>query len=377
MKKPNIYMDNNSTTKVDDIVLDKMLPFFNEKYGNSSSKQHSYGWIAEEAVNNSRIQIAALINCEAEEIIFTSGATESINMALIGVFNAYKTKGNEIITTTTEHPAVLATCKHLEKEGAIVHYLKPDKNGVINPELIKSVINDKTILASIILANNETGVIQPIYEISKIVHSFNSILFSDATQAIGKIPIDVQDLGIDVLCLSAHKFYGPKGIGALYRRRKNPRVTINPIIFGGGQENDFRSGTLNIPGIVGMGIAAEIAKNNMLLNYDKINELKEKLEKELLILGGKINGYKSQRLPNTISFTFNNFTAEKFIKKTKSFLAVSTGSACASTKQGTSHVLKAMGVSDDEAKSTIRFSLGKTNTIEEINYLVEQLNADI
>ncbi|MBK7504138.1 MAG: cysteine desulfurase [Bacteroidetes bacterium] len=376
MIKPNIYMDNNSTTKVDDLVLEAMLPYFTEKYGNSSSKQHSFGWIAEEAVNKSRNQVAALLNCEAEEIIFTSGATESINMALIGIFNAYKTKGNEIITTTTEHPAVLATCKYFENEGAIVHYLNPDKNGIINPELIKSVISDKTILVCIILANNETGVIQPIYEISKIVHSLNSILFSDATQAIGKIPIDVKALGIDVLCLSAHKFYGPKGIGAIYKRRKNPRVAIKPIMFGGGQENDLRSGTLNIPGIVGLGQAAEIVKNEMSLNYDKTNYLRENLEKELLILGGKINGKSSQRLPNTISFTFNNFTAEKFIKKTKSFLAVSTGSACASTKQGISHVLKAMGVSEEEAKSTIRFSLGKNNTIEEINYLIEQLNAE-
>ena len=375
MSLPNIYMDNNSTTKVDEEVIAAMMPYFKEKYGNASSKNHSYGWIAEEAIKQSRIQVAALINCEAEEIIFTSGATESINMALIGIFDAYKSKGNEIITTTTEHPAVLATCKYLEKLGAIVHYLNPDENGIISPELIKSTINAKTILVSIIYANNETGVIQHLAEISKIVHSFKSILFSDATQAMGKIPVDVQKLGIDILCLSAHKFYGPKGVGAIYKRRKNPRVTLNPFIHGGGQENELRSGTLNVPGIVGLGKAAELSINNLSLNYDKTFILRTELEKKLLDLGGKINAYWTERLPNTISFTFKNYNAESFIKKTKHFLSVSTGSACASSKQKASHVLLAMGLTENEAKSTIRFSLGKYNTLEEINYLMEQLQS--
>ncbi|MEO8148576.1 MAG: IscS subfamily cysteine desulfurase [Bacteroidia bacterium] len=368
-----IYLDYNSTTPVDEKVLQAMLPYFTEKFGNAASKTHSYGWIAEDAVEQARKQIAHLINAEASEIIFTSGATEAINLALRGVFEKYSTKGNHIITVATEHKAVLDTCKYLETVGALVTYLKVDNGGLIDLNELENAITDKTILVSVMYANNETGVIQNIKEISKIVHSKKCLLMSDATQAVGKISVDVQNNGIDIMSLSAHKIYGPKGIGALYMRRKNPRVILAPLIFGGGHEKGLRSGTLNVPGIVGFGKAYEIAENDLQKNSNQIERLRNKLEHELLKFKNvSVNGIIQYRLPNTSNICFKGIESNKFIKELGD-IAVATGSACTSALPEPSHVLRALGLSESDAYSSIRFSLGKYTTEEEINYTVEKI----
>ncbi|MCE9539413.1 MAG: aminotransferase class V-fold PLP-dependent enzyme, partial [Bacteroidetes bacterium] len=262
MKSP-IYLDHNATTPVDKRVLEKMLPYFTEKFGNASSRTHAFGWVAEDAVKTAREQVAQLINCLAQEIIFTSGATEAINLAIKGVWENYQTKGNHIITVKTEHKAVLDTCKSLERKGAEVTYLSVDREGLIDLEELKNALRPQTILVAVMYANNETGVIQPIKQIADLIHANNSVFMCDATQAVGKINCDVEDDHIDLMCLSAHKFYGPKGVGALYVRRKNPRVTLYPQIDGGGHERGLRSGTLNVTGIVGLGKACEIAQLEM------------------------------------------------------------------------------------------------------------------
>lgn len=359
-----IYLDYNATTPVDEQVLQSMLPYFSIKFGNAASSTHLLGTDAKNAVENARDQIAHIINCETQEIIFTSGSTEAVNLSIKGVYNNYQTKGNHIVTVETEHKAVLDTCKYLEKKGAHITYLKTDNDGLIDLQELEKTITEKTVLVSVMYANNETGVIQNIREISKIVHCKNSILFCDATQAIGKIPLDVQKDGIDLMCLSAHKFYGPKGIGALYVRRKNPRVILEPFIHGGGHERGLRSGTLNVPAIVGLGKACELISFN-----DGIEKLKNYFERSLLEQFKNcisINGGNVKRLPNTTNITFP-FKAVDFIHHTKSKLAVATGSACTSAENLPSHVLTAMHLTKEQAERSVRFSLGKYTTNKEID----------
>lgn len=364
-----IYLDYNATTPVDEEVLQNMLPYFSLKFGNAASSTHLLGAQSKDAVENARNKIAKTINCETQEIIFTSGSTEAINLAIKGVYNTYYKKGNHIITVETEHKAVLDTCKFLEKKGAEITYLKVDKNGLINLQELENAITEKTVLVCIMYANNETGVIQNIQETSKITHQKNTIFFCDATQAIGKTPVDVKKEGIDLMCLSAHKFYGPKGIGALYISRKNPRVTLEPIIHGGGHERGLRSGTLNTPNIVGLGKACEI------ISFDKNTKenLRDYFENTLINQFGskiKVNGKNANRIPNTSNITFP-FKAADFIRHTKIKLAIATGSACTSVENLPSHVLTAMQLSKEDAEKSIRFSLGKYTTREELNQVIE------
>ncbi len=369
-----IYLDYNATTPVDAIVLEAMLPYFTRYYGNAASKTHPAGWQAEAAVDKARQQVADLISATADEIIFTSGSTESCNLAIKGVFEKYQSKGNHIITVGTEHKAVLDVCTSLEKKGAMVTYLPVSPEGLIDLDELKKSISDKTILVCVMLANNETGVIQPIEEISKIAHAHNSIVFCDATQAAGKTAIDVNEMGIDLLCLSAHKFYGPKGAGALFVRRKNPRVSLQAQIEGGGHEKGLRSGTLNVPGIVGLGKACEMAKTEMWDNNTKVSALRAKLEHHLLDLPMmRINGSTKYRLYNTANLCFAGISSVEIIPKINSKICISSGSACTSALMQPSHVLKAMGLSDEDSYSSIRFSLGKYTTEKEIDETIALL----
>ncbi len=370
MKTP-IYLDYNATTPADKRVLETMLPYFTEKFGNSSSRTHSFGWIAEDAVKTARQQVADLINCLEQEVIFTSGSTEAINLAIKGVWENYQLKGKHIITVKTEHKAVLDTCEILEKKGATITYLNVDREGVIDLQELKNALTPQTILVAIMYANNETGVIQPIKEIADLVHTNNSLFFCDATQVVGKINIDVQEEHIDIMCLSAHKFYGPKGVGALYVRRKDPRVTLSPQIDGGGHERGLRSGTLNVTGIVGLGKACEIAKLDMWDDSARISKLRTRLEQFLCELPNTyINGSTKNRLFNTTNICFQGNRSETIIKKIPN-IAVAMGSACTSAIAEPSHVLKAMGLSDEDTYSSIRFSIGKYTTEAEIKETIE------
>jgi len=364
------YLDYNATTPVDKRVLETMLPFFSENFGNASSKTHAYGLLANDAVNTARKQVAELINCTEQELIFTSGATEAINLAIKGVWENYQFKGKHIITCKTEHKAVLDTLQLLEQKGAEVSYLSVNKDGLIDIDELKNTIRPDTILTCIMYANNETGVIQPIHEIAEIVHNNNGIFMSDTTQVIGKINVDVEEDRIDLLCMSAHKMYGPKGVGALYVRRKNPRVSLFPQINGGGHERGLRSGTLNVTGIVGLGKACEIAKAEMWDNSILISRLRTKLEQQLTDDSDYfINGSTKNRLYTTSNICFKDFKAEQLISKIPS-IAVAMGSACTSATAEPSHVLKAMGLTDDEAYSSIRFSIGKYTTEQEIDEVI-------
>jgi len=356
-----------------------MLPYFSKKFGNPSSVAHSYGWLAAAAVKTAREQVAALIHCQVQELIFTSGASEAINQALKGVYEIYASKGNHIITCATEHRAVLDTCRSLEDKGARVTCLSVNKEGLIDLQELRDSISDKTILVCLQMANNETGVIQPMVEIAEVVHAAGSIFMSDATQAVGKIPVDVQGLGIDLLCLSAHKFCGPKGAGALYVRRKNPRVKLYPLIHGGGQEGGLRSGTLNVPAIVGLGKAAEIAMAEMKSDALRISNLRELLEQALLFeKEGKadpvvlLNGSPNFRLPGISNLRFANFTSSELIVKLQP-IAFSAGSACSSANGEPSHVLLAMGLDSDQARRSVRFGLGKATEKNEIEMLIERI----
>ncbi|HEY6162195.1 MAG TPA: cysteine desulfurase family protein [Bacteroidia bacterium] len=372
-----IYLDHNATTPVDPRVLETMLPYFTERFGNASSKTHAYGWIAEEVVKDARKQVAQLIGAEESEVIFTSGATEAINLAIKGVFEAYATKGNHIVTVQTEHKAVLDVCKALEKKGAAITYLPVNHEGLIDTEELEKSVTDKTILVCVMLANNETGVQQQVSEIVSIVHGKSSIFMSDATQAVGKIRTDVNELGIDLLCMSAHKFYGPKGVGALYMRRKNPRVSLLAQMHGGGHEKGLRSGTLNVPGIVGLGKACEIAMKEMWDNGEKLSKLRTFLEQHLLDLGGVyINGSTRYRMPHVSNLSFTGIKADELISKIPS-IAIATGSACTSAIPEPSHVLKAMGLKDEMAYGSVRFSLGKSNTMEEMKEVLEKIGAAV
>jgi cysteine desulfurase len=367
-----IYLDYNATTPVEEQVLQEMLPYFSVKFGNAASSTHLPGATAKDAVERARKQIAQSIGCEAQEIIFTSGSTESINLSLKGVYNLYQTKGNHIITVETEHKAVLDTCQYLEKKGARVTYLKVNTNGIIDLEELKNSLTKQTILVAIMYANNETGVIQPIQEIAAIVHQHQSIFFSDTTQAIGKVPINVQTVGLDLMCISAHKIYGPKGVGALYIRRKNPRVNVEPLLHGGGHERGWRSGTLNVPGIVGLGKAMEMTNDNH--SIENLRNYFEKYLKDKYADAIKINGEEASRLPNTSNITFP-FKAVDFIRATKNKLAIATGSACTSAENTPSHVLTAMGLTKLQAEKSIRFSLGKYSTQNEIDEVLQMIDS--
>jgi cysteine desulfurase len=365
-----MYFDHNSTTPVDKRVLELMWPYFSEKFGNASSRTHAFGWIAEDAVKKARHQVASLINCLEQEIVFTSGATEAINLALKGVWENYQVRGRHIITVRTEHKAVLDTCAALRKRGAEITFLDVDREGLIDLEELKRSLRNDTILVAVMYVNNETGVIQPIREIGELAHANGSIFFCDATQAVGKINVDVREEHIDLLCLSAHKFYGPKGVGALYVRRKDPRVSIAGQIDGGGHERGLRSGTLNVPGIVGLGAACEISGKEMWDDAARISKLRTKLEQGLDILPGVfVNGSIKHRLYNTTNICFHGKRSESIIRQIPD-IAVAMGSACTSAIPEPSHVLKAMGLSDEDSYSSIRFSLGKNNTETEIKKVI-------
>lgn len=370
-----IYFDNNATTRLDDDVLRAMLPFFTENYGNASSHLHSFGWIAKDAVEQARTIVAETLSCTPQEIIFTSGATEALNIAIQGVFNAYKSKGKHIVVVKTEHSAVLDTCKFLETKGAKVSYLDVDANGQLDLKLLEETIANDTILVSVMLSNNETGIIQPIKQIAAIVHQKNSIFCCDTTQAFGKIPIHVDEYGIDLMPISGHKFHGPKGVGALYVRRKNPRVALEPLLFGGNQEHGKRSGTQNVSGIVGLGCATQIAYNNLTYNKNHILQLRDTFENLLKNAFGDdvlIVGQNVDRIYNTSNIIFP-IKSQNILQKIKNKVAVSTGSACTTANNKPSHVLLAMQLSSLQAQSAIRFSFSKYNTLDEVYQTAELL----
>jgi cysteine desulfurase len=367
-----IYLDNNATTPMDPRVLDAMIPYFTEKFGNAASRSHPFGWVAEEAVDYAREQVAKLINADPKEIIFTSGATEGDNLGIKGIFEMYASKGNHIITLTTEHKAVLDTCKHIEKLGGEVTYLNVKNDGLVDLQELEGAITEKTILVAVMYGNNETGVVQPIKEISAIAHKHGVLFFTDATQAVGKIPVDVQADGIDLLTFSGHKIYGPKGVGALYVRRKNPRVKVTAQMDGGGHERGMRSGTLNVPGIVGFGKACELCQQEMESEAKRLSILRDKLENALLELEETyVNGDREHRLPHTTNISFKYVEGEGLMMGFNKNIAVSSGSACTSASLEPSYVLKALGLGDDLAHSSIRFGLGRFTTEEQIDYTID------
>jgi cysteine desulfurase len=373
-----IYMDNHATTPCDPRVFEAMRPYFTEMFGNAASRNHKFGWQAEEAVENSRKQIASLIGASAKEIIFTSGATESDNLAIKGVADMYYEKGNHIITVVTEHKAVLDTCKKLEKRGFKVTYLPVGSDGLISPDDVKNALTDKTILVSVMHANNEVGVLQPIAEIGQVCKERGVLFHTDATQAVGKVPFNVNALNVDLVSMSAHKIYGPKGVGGLYVRRKNPRVMLAPMMDGGGHERGMRSGTLNVTGIVGLGKACEIAQQEMEEENTRTLYLREKLRKGIMdeIPEVYINGSYEHRLPGNLNISFAYVEGESLLMGI-SDIAVSSGSACTSASLEPSYVLKALGVGEELAHSSIRFGLGRFNTEEEVDYTIGKVNESV
>src|SRR5438552_9519768 len=369
-----IYMDNHATTPVDPRVLEEMLPFFTNNFGNSASRNHSFGWTAEEGVETARERIAKLVGATTKEIIFTSGATESDNLAIKGVAEMYREKGNHIITAVTEHKAVLDTCKRLEKYGYRVTYMPVQKDGLIDLDDLKRAMDDKTILVTIMYANNEIGVIQPVVEIGKLCHERGVIFHTDATQAIGKVPVDVVKQNIDLASISGHKMYGPKGVGALYVRRKNPRVQVSAIIDGGGHERGMRSGTLNVPGIVGLGKACLICMEDMPKESCHLAGMRNRLRDNIM---GRldevyVNGSMEHRLPGNLNISFLYVEGESLLMGIND-IAVSSGSACTSATLEPSYVLKALGTGDDLAHSSIRFGLGRFNTEAEVDYVADRV----
>lgn len=371
MVKLPIYLDNNATTPVDPRVLEAMIPFFTQHFGNAASRNHPFGWEAEDAVDTAREQIAALIGASEKEIIFTSGATESNNLAIKGVFEMYRDKGNHIITVNTEHKAVLDTCKHLEKLGAEVTYLETGEDGLVTLEQVEAAIKPNTILVTIMYANNEIGVIQPVREIGALCEKKGVLFHTDATQAVGKVPVDVQADHIHLLSMTAHKMYGPKGIGALYVRRKNPRVKVTAQMDGGGHERGMRSGTLNVPGIVGFGKACELARLEMAQDAERLSKMRDRLEKALLELEeAYVNGSREHRLPHTTNMSFKYVEGEGLIMGVKD-IAVSSGSACTSASLEPSYVLKNLGLDDELAHSSLRFGLSRFTTDEEIDFTID------
>lgn len=366
-----IYLDNNATTPMDPRVLEAMVPYFTQKFGNAASRNHAFGWVAEEAVDYAREQVAKIIGATEKEIIFTSGATEADNLAIKGVFEMYQEKGNHIITAVTEHKAVLDTCKHIEKLGGKVTYLPVKEDGMIDLNELEAAMTKETILVSIMYGNNEIGVIQPIKEIAAIAHKYGALFMTDATQTVGKIPVDVNADGIDLLAFTAHKIYGPKGVGALYVRRKGPRVKVTAQMDGGGHERGMRSGTLNVPGIVGFGKACELCMQEMESEAKRLSALRDKLQASLTQLEESyVNGNVEHRLPHVANISFKYVEGEGLMMAMKD-LAVSSGSACTSASLEPSYVLKSLGLSDDLAHSSIRYGLGRFTTEEEVDYAIE------
>jgi cysteine desulfurase len=375
MLKLPIYLDNNATTPMDPRVFEAMTPYFLEDFGNAASRNHPFGWKAEEAVDYAREQVAKLIGADPKEIIFTSGATEGDNLGIKGVFEMYAQKGNHIITATTEHKAVLDTCKHIEKLGGEVTYLQVKPDGLIDLAELEAAIKPTTILISIMWANNEIGTVMPIREISAIAKKHGVLLFTDGTQAVGKIPVDVNKDGIDLMAFTAHKMYGPKGVGALYVRRKNPRVKVTAQMDGGGHERGMRSGTLNVPGIVGMGKACEVCMQDMEADSKRISKMRDKLETALMLLEeAYINGSTQHRLPHVTNISFKHVEGEGLLMGFNKNIALSSGSACTSASLEPSYVLKALGLGDDLAHSSLRFGLGRFTTDEQIDYTVKAIS---
>lgn len=378
MLKLPIYLDNNATTPMDPRVLEAMTPYFLEHFGNAASRNHPFGWEAEEAIDYARGQVSKLIGADPKEIIFTSGATEADNLAIKGVFEMYASKGNHIITATTEHKAVLDTCKHIEKLGGEVTYLPVNAEGLIDLKELEAAIKPTTILVAIMYANNEIGTIQPVKEISAIAKKKGVLFFTDATQAVGKIPVDVIKDGIDIMSFSAHKMYGPKGVGALYVRRKNPRVKVTAQIDGGGHERGMRSGTLNVPGIVGFGKACELCQLEMEEETKRIIKLRDKLETELMKLEeAYVNGSREHRLPHVANISFKYVEGEGLMMGFNKNIALSSGSACTSASLEPSYVLKALGLGDDLAHSSLRFGLGRFTTEDQIDYTVKAISETV
>jgi cysteine desulfurase len=369
-----IYLDYNATTPIDPRVLEAMMPYLTTHFGNAASRNHSFGWKAEAAVETAREQVAKLIGATAKDIVFTSGATESDNLALKGVVEMYAEKGRHIVTSLIEHKAVIDTCKHLEEQGYPITWLKPDGYGQVSPQQVAEAITDKTILISIMAANNEIGTINPVAEIGQVARRSGVFFHCDATQAVGKIPIDVEAMGIDLLSVSAHKIYGPKGVGCLYVRRRGPRVRLSCQMDGGGHERGLRSGTLNVPGIVGLGAAAEICGREMAQEAERLVALRDRLHRGILARLDHVtlNGHPTQRLPGTLNLSFAYVEGESLMMKMKD-VAVSSGSACTSASLEPSFVLRNIGVSDELAHSSIRFSLGRFTTAEQIDYVIEQV----
>ncbi len=379
MIKLPIYMDNHATTPLDQRVLDAMMPFFMDKFGNAASRNHSFGWEAEEAVDRARNQIAALINAKSKEIIFTSGATESDNLAIKGVVEFYKDKGNHVITCVTEHKAVLDSCKALERSGkATVTYLPVDKYGMVSPDDVRKALTDKTVLITLMYANNEIGTIHPIAEIGKIAKEKGVVFHCDGTQGVGKVPVDVEKSNVDLLSLSAHKIYGPKGVGALYVRSKGPRVRLSPIIDGGGHERGMRSGTLNVPGVVGLGAACELSGKEMPEESRRLADLRAKLQASIFERLDEVyvNGHPTERLPGNLNISFAYVEGESLLMGIKD-IAVSSGSACTSATLEPSYVIRALGTNEELAHSSIRFGLGRFNTEEEVDYVTDRVSKEV
>ena len=379
MVKLPIYMDNHATTPTDRRVLEAMLPYFTEKFGNAASRNHSFGWEAEEGVDKARNQIAALINAKPKEIIFTSGATESDNLAIKGVVEFYKDKGNHVITSVTEHKAVLDSCRALERAGrATVSYLPVDRYGMVNPDDVRKAITDKTVLITIMYANNEIGTIHPIGAIGRLAKEKGIVFHCDAVQAVGKIPVDVERDGIDLLSLSAHKIYGPKGVGAIYVRSKNPRIRITAQMDGGGHERGMRSGTLNVTGIVGLGQACEVAKAEMAEEGRRLTELRNQLQAGIFERLDEVflNGHPTERLPGNLNLSFAYVEGESLLMGI-SDVAVSSGSACTSATLEPSYVIRALGTDEELAHSSIRFGLGRFNTGEEVDFVTDRVCAEV
>lgn len=379
MSTKKIYLDNNATTPCDPRVVDTMIPYFYNHPGNAASRNHPFGWEAEDAVDNARQQIADLISVDSKEIIFTSGATESDNLALKGVFEMYARKGNHIITLKTEHKAVLDSCQRIEKMGGQVTYLDVSREGLVDLEKLEEAITDKTILVSIMWANNETGVIQPMKEIGEICAKHGVLLMSDATQAVGKIPVNPKEVGVHLMAFTAHKMYGPKGVGALFVNRKAPRVKVTAQIDGGGHERGMRSGTLNVPGIVGFGKAAEICKLEMADEAKRLSALRDRLETALMnnLEEVYINGSSERRMPHVANLSFKHVEGEGLMMTFNQEIALSSGSACTSASLEPSYVLIALGLGDDLAHSSLRFSLGRFTTEEDIDFTIDAITKGV
>lgn len=376
MAHPPIYLDNNATTRPDPRVVEALLPYLQDIYGNAASHSHSFGWQAEAAVDQARAQVARLIGADAREIVFTSGATESDNLALKGVAEAYTDQGDHLLTVVTEHRAVLDAAKHLENLGRRVTYLPVDRTGLIDLQELESSLTERTVLVSVMMANNETGTVQPIRQIGEICRRRQILFHTDATQAVGKIPVDVETLNVDLLSMTAHKMYGPKGVGALYVRRKSPRVRLTSQMDGGGHERGFRSGTLNVPGLVGFGKAAELCGMEQDRDAEHTQRLRDRLQNGLLHVIPQIglNGHSTERLPNTLNMSLPGIGSDALMAGL-SDIAVSSGSACSSASVAPSHVLKAIGLSDAEAHGSIRFGLSRYTTEEEIDYTIDRIAA--